>query len=69
MEKVIFEQKWLHGIQALIKFIALVLVIFLILRFAKVNPIAFVVGISATVLGILFEVVRQSFKAERKGIA
>jgi len=69
MEKVLFDQKWVHGIQALLKFIVLVFVIFLIVRFAEVNPIAFVVGISATLLGIFFEVIRESLRAEKKGNA
>jgi hypothetical protein len=32
-----------------------------------VNPIAFIVGISTLVAGILFEVFRESLPPERKG--
>jgi hypothetical protein len=67
MEKVLFDKKWLHGIQVLIKFIALGLATFLILRFAGVNPVAFVVGISTLVLAILFEVLRGALRDQRKG--
>ncbi|MBI5967312.1 MAG: ATP synthase subunit I [Deltaproteobacteria bacterium] len=65
MEKVFFDRKLLHSLQALIKFIALVLMIFLILRFAGVDAIAFIVGISTLLLGILYEVIRGSLRAER----
>ena len=67
VEKVLFEQKKFYGIQALIKFILLVVVVFLILRYLRVNPVAFVVGISTLVGGILFEVIRESLRPERKG--
>ena len=67
VEKVLFEQKKFYGIQALIKFILLVVVVFLILRYLRVNPVAFVVGISTLVVGILFEVIRESLRPERKG--
>jgi len=65
MEKVFFDRKWLHSLQALIKFTALVLVIFLILRFAGVDAIAFIMGTSTLFLGILYEVFRESLRAER----
>lgn len=67
MEKVLFEQKKFYGIQALVKFILLVAVVFFILRCLTVNPIAFIVGVSTLISGILFEVLRQSFRPERKG--
>jgi ABC-type multidrug transport system fused ATPase/permease subunit len=67
VEKVLFEQKKFYGIQAPMKFILLVVVVFFILRYLAVNPIAFVVGISTLVLGILFEVIRESLRPERKG--
>jgi len=65
MEKVFFDRKWLHSIQALFKFTALVLVIFLILRFTQVDAIAFILGTSTLLLGILYEVIRESLRAER----
>jgi len=65
MEKVFFDRKWLHSFQALIKFLALGLVIFLILRFTGVDAIAFIVGTSTLLLGILYEVFRESLRAER----
>ncbi len=49
------------------KFILLALVVFLILRYIAVNPIAFIVGLSTPVVGILFEVFRESLRLERKG--
>jgi len=66
VEKVLFEQKKFYGIQALVKFILLVTVVFLILRYIAVNPIAFIVGLSTLVAGILFEVFRQSLPQERR---
>ena len=76
--------RWLRGIlsgyvfagrkyslfQLVGKFFALVLVIFLVIRFLRVDPLALVIGVSTLVLGILFEVARQSFgpkKTDRKG--
>jgi steroid 5-alpha reductase family enzyme len=67
MEKVLFEQKKFYGIQALMKFILLVVVVLFVLRYLAVNPIAFLAGISTLVVGILFEVIRESFRSERKG--
>jgi len=67
VEKVLFEQNKLYGIQALVKFILLVFVVFLIFRYLAVNPIAFIVGVSTLVVGILFEAFRESLPAERKG--
>ena len=67
VEKVLFEQKKFYGIQALIRFILLGVVVFLVLRYLPVNPIAFVVGTSTLVVGILFEVIRESPRPERKG--
>ena len=49
------------------KFILLGVVVLFILRYLAVNPIAFIVGISTLILGILFEVIRQSLRPERKG--
>jgi ABC-type multidrug transport system fused ATPase/permease subunit len=67
VEKVLFEQKKFYGIQALVRFILLVFVVFLIFRYIAVNPIAFIVGVSTLVAGILFEALRESLPAERKG--
>jgi ABC-type multidrug transport system fused ATPase/permease subunit len=67
VEKVLFAQKKFYGIQALMKFILLVIVVFFILRYLAVNPIAFIVGISTLVVGIFFEVIRESLRPERKG--
>jgi hypothetical protein len=67
MEKVLFEQNKFYAVQALIKFMLLVFAVFLILRYIAVNPIAFIVGVSTLVVGILFEVFRQSLSPERKG--
>jgi len=68
-EKVFFEEKKFYAVQALLKFFVLVFMVFCILRFMKVNPIAFVVGISTLLAGILFEVIRESLRTERKGNA
>jgi hypothetical protein len=67
VEKVLFEQKKFYGIQALVKFILLASVVFLILRYIAVNPIAFIVGLSTLVAGILFEVLRESLPQVRRG--
>jgi len=67
VEKVLFEQKKFYGIQALIKFILLAIVVFLILRYIAVNPVAFIVGLSTLVAGILFEALRESLPQERRG--
>jgi hypothetical protein len=50
------------------KFFFLVLVLFLVIRFVGVNPVALVVGVSTLVLGMVFEVVRQSLRSNRKGV-
>jgi predicted outer membrane lipoprotein len=60
MEKVFFERKRLHGIQILIKFIVLGTLIFLIVQYTKVNPIALTAGLSTLFLGILIEGLGQS---------
>jgi len=67
LEKVLFEQKKFYGIQVLMKFILVGVLVFFILRYLAVNPIAFIVGLSTLVLGILFEVFRESLRPERKG--
>ncbi len=68
MEKLIFEKKRHYGFQVLIKFLALFLVLFLVIRYGRVNPVAFLVGLSTLVMGIFFEVLRESLKNNRKGV-
>jgi len=46
----------------------LLLVLFLVIRFARVNPVALVIGISTLVLGMVFEVLRQSLGKNIKGV-
>ena len=67
MEKVIFEKKMIHGLQIFIKFLALLMVIFMIFRYIKVNSVAFIIGISTLLPAIFFEVIRESLRVERKG--
>lgn len=68
MEKLLFERKRHYGLQALIKFLALFLVLFLILRYGRVNPVSFLVGLSTLVLGIFVEGIRESLKTNRKEV-
>ena len=49
------------------KFFVLLLVIFLVIRYLRVNPVAFLAGVSALVLGMVIEAVRQSLKTHGKG--
>ena len=65
--KGLFERKKFYGIQALMKFVVLVFVVSFILLYVQVHPIAFIVGISTLVLGILFESFREPQRPERKG--
>jgi hypothetical protein len=58
LARVIFEKQWLYGLQVFFKFLVLVFVIFIILRYAEVNPIAFVAGSSTLLVGILYEGIR-----------
>lgn len=67
VEKTIFEHSPFYGVQTLIKFALLALVIFLVLRYMAVNPIAFIVGTSTLVAGILFEGIRESLHLGKKG--
>jgi hypothetical protein len=67
MERVVFDRQWHHGVLALFKFSLLVAVIFLILRFARVNAAAFAVGLSVLLPGILWETLREPLPKERKG--
>jgi hypothetical protein len=67
MEKFLFEKKKYYGFQVLIRFLALLLGLFLIIRYVRVNPIAFLLGISSLVIGIFFEIIRESLRSYRKG--
>lgn len=67
VEKVLFERKRFYGLQALVKFIVLVFVVSFILLYVPVHPIAFLVGISTLVLGILFEFIWVPLRSEGKG--
>jgi Ca2+/Na+ antiporter len=68
MEKLVFEEKRHYVLQVLIKFLILALVLFLVIRYGRVNPVAFLVGLSTLVLGIFFEVFWGSLKNNRKGV-
>ena len=63
----IFDHKKYSLFQMVGKFFALLLVIFLVIRFVRVDPLALVVGISTLVLGIVVEIVRQSVRAKKDG--
>jgi len=67
MEKMIFEKKKIHGLQVGVKFLALVAAVFLIFHWIKVHYVAFLLGISTLLPGILFEVMQGSLRVERKG--
>jgi hypothetical protein len=62
MGKIFLERKPWHGVQAPIKFFAVVLAVFLILTRTGVPAVAFLLGTSCLVLGILFEAIRQGFR-------
>jgi hypothetical protein len=62
----LFSGKKYSLFQLVGKFFALLAVIFVVLRYAGVNPVAFVTGISALVIGIVIEAVRQSSGTHRK---
>jgi hypothetical protein len=61
--KIFLEKKPLHGIQVPIKFFAVILAVFLILMYARVQAIAFLLGTLALVLGILWEAIQQGSRA------
>jgi hypothetical protein len=65
-EKVLFERRKIHSLQALMKFIVLVFSVSFILLYAQVDPIAFLVGTSTLVLGILFEFIWEPLRLARK---
>ena len=68
MQKYLLEKKRYYGIQVLIKFLALLGVLFLIVRYGKVNPAAFLVGLSTLVMGIFLEVIQESLRTHTKGV-
>jgi len=68
MEKYLFENKKHYGFQFLLKFLALLGGLFLIIRFGKIDPPAFLVGLSTLVLGIFWEAIREPIRAHRKGV-
>jgi hypothetical protein len=61
----LFAHKKYSLFQLVGKFFALLGVLFLVIRFVRVDPLALVAGISTLVLGIVFEAVRQSVRAEK----
>ena len=67
VEEVLFERNRFYGIQALMKFIVLVCAVSFILLYIQVHPIAFIVGISTLVLGILFEFTFAPLRPEGTG--
>jgi len=69
VERLLFEQKKFYGLEALMKFIVLVSVVSFVLLYLQVHPIAFLVGISTLILGILFEFIWAPLKSEREGKA
>jgi ABC-type multidrug transport system fused ATPase/permease subunit len=50
------------------KFFTLLLVLFLVIRFVRVHPVALLVGISTLVWGMIFEVIRESVRSNRKEV-
>jgi hypothetical protein len=63
MEKVFFERKRLHGMQMFIKFFVLAGVIFLILQFTRIHPMALIVGLSTLLLGTLIEGLKEALRS------
>ena len=67
MGRVLLEKKGIHGLQALVKFTVLLITFYLIFRFTRVHPIAFIVGISVLFMSILAETLRASLRYARRG--
>ncbi len=63
----LFSGKRYSLFQLVGKFFFLLGVIFVVIRYVRVNPVAFVTGISALVFGIVIEAIRQSLRTHRKG--
>jgi len=62
MKKIFLEKKPWHGFQVPIKFFAVVLTVFLILTHTGVPAVAFLLGTSSLVAGILLEAIRPGFR-------
>jgi hypothetical protein len=65
--KVIGEKKRAYALQAFLKFIVLVISVYLIFRFLPIHPVAFLVGISVLPTGIFWETMQGSFRYARRG--
>ncbi len=63
----LFSGKRYSLFQLVGKFFVLLVILFVVIRYVRVNPVAFLAGISTLVLGIVIEAVRQSLKTQRKG--
>lgn len=63
--KIILENRKLQGIQIVAKFFCLAGAIFFLLRFAKINGLAFLVGISAFVAALISVAIQKSFLENR----
>jgi len=61
--KIFLERNPIYGIQVPIKFIALVLAVFLILIYTSIDAVAFLGGTSTLVAGILYEALRRRGRA------
>ncbi len=61
VEKYFSEEERHYGVQAALKFLALLVGLFLIIRLVDVHPVAFLLGLSAVVLGIFIEVIRENY--------
>ena len=67
MQKVLLEKKGIHALQALVKFTALLAAVYFIFHYLRVNPVAFVVGVSTLFVSIILETIRESLRPARKG--
>lgn len=61
--KIFLERNPLHGAQIPIKFLAVILAVFLILNYTPIHAVAFLLGTFTLVLGILYETLRPGFRA------
>ena len=68
MERYLLENKKHYAAQILLKFLAVLGGLFLIIRYGKIDPPAFLVGLSTLVLGIFYEAILGSLRAHRKGV-
>jgi ATP synthase I chain len=60
--KIFLERNPLHGAQIPIKFLAVILAVFLILNYTPIHAVAFLLGTFTLVLGILYETLRPGFR-------